>query len=297
MSKTIIPHPADLLGKTGDTIARHERDDPPSRHNQIESLTSQGPIGLDYFLFIPDRPDAPEDVMVSVHGLARNAAENMFRFARLAEEHNACLIVPHFSRDTHRRYQTLAPGKQGAPADAALNEVLKDVDERFGIDTHKFAMFGFSGGGQFAHRYMLCNPGRVERAVLMAPGWFTMPDSSAPFPYGLAESENLGEHQIDLGHLLETPILVMVGAADTRRNNSLNKDHQIDAVQGRTRLDRAKNWVRAMNLSALSQGLPENVSLHIIQGAGHNFTRNMSKHKLGELTMDFLLPNKAKGPE
>ncbi len=297
MSKTIIPHPTDMVGKTGDNIARNGRDDPSYQRAQIESLTSQGPIGLDYFLFIPDRSETPEAVMVSVHGLARNAAENMFRFARLAEAYNVCLIVPHFGRDVYRRFQTLSPGKQGATADAALNEVLVDVDKRFGIDTHKISLFGFSGGGQFAHRYILCNPGRVERAVLMAPGWFTMPDSSAPYPYGLAESERLGEHQIDLPGLLETPLLVMVGAADTRRSKSLNKERQIDAVQGRTRLARAKNWVKMMNHTARSQGLPENVNLHIIDDAGHNFTRNMSQHALGELTMNFLFPNKPKGPK
>ena len=291
MSKTIIPHPTDMVSKTGDTIARHGRDESLHPHTQIESLTSQGPVGLDYYLFIPGGSDIPEAVMVSVHGLARNAAENMFRFARLAEEHNVCLIVPHFSRELHRRFQTLAPGKQGASADDALNEVLMDVDKRFGMDTEQVTMFGYSGGGQFVHRYILCNPGRVERAVLMAPGWFTMPDANAPYPYGLANSEELHAHQISFKSLLGTPILVMVGDADKRRNSSLNRDRRIDLVQGRTRLARAKAWVQAMNNAARAHQVPENVSLHVIEGAGHSFTRNMGEHKLGELTMDFLFSN------
>ena len=295
MSKTIIPHPADMVGKTGDTLARHGREELPHQHSQIESLTSQGPVGLDYYVYIPSQRENIRAVMVSVHGLARNAAENMFRFARLAEKLNVCLIVPHFNRELHRYFQTLRPGKSGVASDIALNEVLDDVSARFSIETQQIYMFGFSGGGQFVHRYILCNPGRVKRAVLMAAGWYTMPDPNAPYPYGLADSDALYSHQVSLSSLLETPLNVMVGDRDIRRHRSLNKDPKIDSVQGLTRLDRAKTWVQEMKNAAREHQMPENISLHIIEGARHNFARNMNEYKLGELTMDYLFSNQQKG--
>jgi poly(3-hydroxybutyrate) depolymerase len=35
---------------------------------------------------------------------------------------------------------------------------------------------GYSGGGQFVHRFMLVHPGRVARVAVGAAGWYTFPD-------------------------------------------------------------------------------------------------------------------------
>ena len=71
-----------------------------------------------------------------------------------------------------------------------------------------FYLFGFSGGAQFAHRYVLAHPDRVAAAGIGAAGWYTFPDSATPYPYGLgrgAGQQPLREARNSPGFLLQLP--------------------------------------------------------------------------------------------
>jgi pimeloyl-ACP methyl ester carboxylesterase len=244
---------------------------------------------LPYLIYIPDSLDPDKCPLVSVHGWTRNVVEHAIRLRQHADMIQTALIVPLFSKASHKHYQRLEiRSAEKCPA-KAFNQMLEDVHTRFGIATDKISLFGFSGGAQFAHRYTLMYPGRVGRLALMAAGWFTMPDHLVKYPYGLASSKTLGERCLHLEKALEIPTLVLVGSQDLSRDRSLRTERRIDRVQGRTRIERAENWTNAMNEEAASRRLPQLTTLHIIENATHDFRNCVEQYGMGELVADWFL--------
>jgi pimeloyl-ACP methyl ester carboxylesterase len=259
---------------------------------RVLSVHDQDPEHLPYFIYQPTLPKVGLAPVVSVHGWTRNAAEHAFRFASYAETKGVTVIAPLFSRKYHKHYQRLEirEGEQ-CPA-AALEHLLRDIQQRFGIDTRTINLFGFSGGAQFAHRFGMMRPQRVKRVALMAAGWFTMPDPDIPYPLGLAPSDILADRTLDLQSFFECPTRVFVGARDLRRDDSLKTGKQIDRMQGRNRVERAQRWVTAMRKNAGAHNIKVDIELQIIDQAEHNFGTCIHKHQLGEMVFDWLIPEK-----
>lgn len=80
------------------------------------------------------------------------------------------VVAPLFPR-TFKGYQVLSGSGTLPAADVAFDWMLADARARFGLPQSRMHVFGFSGGGQFVHRYALKHPGRIARAVIGAAGW------------------------------------------------------------------------------------------------------------------------------
>ena len=82
-------------------------------------------------------------------------------------------------------------------------------------------LYGHSGGGQFVHRYMMFGRAeRIVRAVAANSGWYMMPDPDTRFPYGLLGTPY---DSAALRNYLATPMIVLLGAVDTRVTKSLRQ--------------------------------------------------------------------------
>ena len=141
-----------------------------------------------YYLYVPVRrlrADLP--LLVSVHGISRNAREHGRALSRLAERYGVALLSPLFARDFFPDFQRLGVDS-GCRADVALDEMIDDASERLDRSLDQFALFGYSGGGQFAHRYALLRPERVAALAVASPG-SRGPPSSADFPMACAPGE------------------------------------------------------------------------------------------------------------
>jgi pimeloyl-ACP methyl ester carboxylesterase len=69
---------------------------------------------------------------------------------------------------------------QGILFDLVLLAMFEKVAARWHIRTDRFALHGFSGGGQFAHRFLLLHPDRLHGVSIGAPGRVTLPTSERP---------------------------------------------------------------------------------------------------------------------
>ena len=133
---------------------------------------------------------------------------------------------------------------------------MVDTHHPTDADSSRLYLFGYSGGGQFAHRYAMANPERVAGVVIGAAGWYTMPQNNCSFPHGVAPCRDLPNLRFDSASFLRVPMTVIVGDRDCDRDHGLNKSARVDRLQGRTRIERALTWVKFMNLAAKSYGLP-----------------------------------------
>ncbi len=229
----------------------------------------------DHYLHIPPGLSpaalARLPVLVMVHGISRNAAEHVLR-ASQAGLARMVIVAPLFERRCMGRYQRLAPGRTGLAADNALINLLDWLVSE-GFAASRVNLFGFSGGAQFAHRFALFHPHRLQRLCLAAAGWYTMPDQDAAWPVGLADTPQ----PADLAGLLALPTLVIAGRGDNLRTASLNQSPAIDDRQGRHRLARAQSWTAAMKAAARRASLPAVIRLKIVPASRHKFEDYVSQ--------------------
>lgn len=250
----------------------------------IEGTQTQYPA-LDYLLYVAE--SAPQDppVLVVVHGLSRDAHEQIDLFKPFAEQHGFALVAPHFTEDDYPDFQRLGRRGRGLRADLALQQLLAALP--FKAARNSVYLFGYSGGGQFAHRFLMAHPQQVKAAVVAAPGWYTLPDPAVAYPYGLRLDGSLPAVSLRPGRFLQVPVLTVVGEDDTDRDKNLRRSKALDRQQGRNRVDRAKRWVAEMSAAAQQYNLDSAYQLAILDDASHSFEDCM-RAGMGEEVFEFI---------
>jgi poly(3-hydroxybutyrate) depolymerase len=217
--------------------------------------------------FVVDRgPGAP--LLVTIHGISRNAAEIAARFANDQRFAAFTIVAPLFDKRRFGQYQQLIASRGRVPSDLALFDLVAALAGEFGFDAERFRLFGFSGGAQMAHRIALLHPKRIVSVCAVAAGWYTMPDRERAYPYGLADELRFGA--VSDG-FLAVPITVAVGEFDRRIDASVRQSDVINSRQGRNRLARARAWTRAMKELADLNGLQPKTRLVKLRGGAHEF--------------------------
>lgn len=244
-------------------------------------------FALEYATYCPTSAGADAPLLVAVHGYSRNAMELAERFAPLCESAGIVLAAPHFDASAFPDYQRL--GSRDARADLALDALIAELRASFGCLLGRVSLFGFSGGGQFAHRYLMAHPKRVTNAVVAAPGWFTFPEREHAFPYGTRGARKPLGVRMRAEAFLRVPVLVAVGERDDDpQSEHLRRSLALDTQQGTNRLERATRWVRAMQDAAAAIGFPPRVRLALVPNAGHSFADCMD-NGLGELVLEHVV--------
>lgn len=242
--------------------------------------TTPGADGVPYFIYRA-QPDAPfRGTLVIVHGIGRNSLMHATHLGRVASATGYHVVAPHFSRHQFRRFQLAYDPDARANAATGLIRVLADASLQHGIDTARPVLIGYSGGAQFAHRAVLAGSMQPRAMILVAPGWYTFPDTTTDWPRGLRAGPT---QPLDaVVRLVEVPTAVMVGERDTRRGASLNTDPHVDLQQGQTRVERAERWVAAVRRAASCVERAPNIRLRLIPKATHDAQRNFLRHQLAE---------------
>ncbi len=245
----------------------------PASDAQGSTVLSVCPAGvMESTITVPSRigSQAP---LLALHGISRNAEELSRAFAPVAEATGRIVVVPHFSADKWPVYQRVTRRARPDKALLALLCTLRSMDEAFQVPPD---IFGFSGGAQLAHRFAMLYPEAVGNIHLGAAGWYTLPDESAEYPYGIGDTNGRRESwgrlmRSGLQRFLRRRIDVYVGGDDTERDESLRKNAKLDAQQGHDRVERALNYVAAVNNRQSSLGLPCTGHLTILPGCDHRF--------------------------
>ncbi len=231
--------------------------------------------GQRYRLYHPLTP--PRGLLVSVHGISRNAREHLKLFRPWAEHLGLVLVAPLFDRRRCQDYQRLGRTGRGLRADRLLQAIVAEVAERCRLSDDHFHLFGYSGGGQFAHRFAMAHPDQVNTLAVGAAGWYTFPDPAVRYPRGLAPCRRLPDLRLEPERFLRIPTLVAVGSDDDRPDPELNLHPRIVRQQGGSRLERGRRWIAAMVEAARRQGLATPYRFEVIPGVGHDFRQCMER--------------------
>lgn len=269
-----------------ETIGVHRHAAPISNAGMSEHYFADGQR---YFVYVSEaalQNPHRSTLLVSVHGYSgrtddsagvQRVVREITRWDGYADTNNWVILAPHFMESLFNNdYQRL--NFKGPRADQRLDELVKVVETLVpGLDAGRFLLFGFSGGGQFVHRYALLHPDRIAAMVIGAPGWYTWPDDALPYPIGTAAETLPADAQPDWLALAGLDGLIVVGEEDHdggafRRSFG---DYNLDSLQGTGRVDRARNWHSAVHSIADRAGVSSRLQLEIIADTQHNISRSM----------------------
>ncbi|MDP5217297.1 alpha/beta hydrolase [Ruegeria sp. 2205SS24-7] len=212
--------------------------------------------------------------LVALHGISRKAKSIADAFSIPCDAKGQILITPHFSRKQWRHFQQIGTYRP----DRAILTLLDLVQQMGFASTEQVDIFGYSGGAQLAHRFAMLYPQRVAKLHLAAAGWYCLPDLKQAFPMGLAPStKRLRANVPALAHnqlrnYLDLKLRVYVGAEDRHRDDALRKNPEVDDVQGRHRLARARHYCDAFRIAATARGITPDLTLTEIPNCVHSFS-------------------------
>jgi pimeloyl-ACP methyl ester carboxylesterase len=238
---------------------------------EIVRRTLEGEPDNEYFAYVPVALASGAPIFVSVHGISRGIFEQLRYFQEFCERCGVAMVAPHFTAERHGDYQRLGRSGRGPRADLLLDRYVAEVASLTGADATKLHLFGVSGGAQFVHRYLMAHPQKVACAVAVAAGWYTFPDTRIKFPYGIRPNRKLPGVAFDPERFLRVPVTVIVGEKDTGLD-AVRRNERLDRQQGRNRVQRAREWVATMRVSAEIFGIEPCVRYLEIRGADHSFT-------------------------
>lgn len=173
-----------------------------------------------YCTYVPTRPGASKnrlELVVVMHGTGRTFAEYRAAFSEFSKWNDCILLCPLFpagpqgdgNRDGFKHLQ-----EADIHYDRILLDMVDEVADKFGCDFSKFALFGYSGGGQFANRFSLLHPERLWAASIGAPGSVTQIDFNQDWWVGVRDFEKKFGKPLNLNALKSLPVHMVVGKAD-----------------------------------------------------------------------------------
>lgn len=175
-----------------------------------------------YCTYVPESYD-PEGsrnypLAVLIHHSKRDAQALRDRFTAFAEAYQCALLAPLFpcginGEDDFNNYKLMR--NAGISYDEVLLGMIEEVGQVFRLQTEQVLMYGFSGGGQFAHRFLLRHPDRLRGISIAAPGTVTLPGDPRGWWVGTGDMEASAGAPFDPGAVARVPIQLLVGAEDT----------------------------------------------------------------------------------
>jgi len=229
-----------------------------------------------YCCYVPEAYEeegtSSHPLVVVVHGTERGMTTYRDRFADLAEETGAIILAPLFPAGitAPRELSSYKMIREGGVAyDVVLLDMVAEVEERYRIAPGGFCLYGFSGGGHFAHRFFYLHPERLRAVSIGAPGVVSLLDPGRPWWVGTGGFEAVFGKAIDLDAMRRVPVHMVIGAQDTETwEITLQTGHgwwmENANMAGANRQDR----MAALRASFEAHGIA--VEQDIVPGAGHS---------------------------
>ncbi len=240
-----------------------------------------------YSMYVPPAVGRGEKVelLVAVHGTGRTSfmdfREGFSGFGRWRNVAVLCPIFPIGVRGDGARsgYKYMQEGD--IRYDLVLLDMVTEVAGKYGQDWSRFAMFGFSGGGHFTHRFAILHPDRLWAASIGASGSVTLLDADKDWWVGIRDLKARFGIVFDAEALARVPVQMLVGDADLETWEITHKPGGTYWMEGandagRTRPERLRTLATSFEKAGVT------VRFDLVPGVSHERTKVLG------LVQDFL---------
>lgn len=176
-----------------------------------------------YWVHLPDQyfdeQNPRYQLMVIVQHTGRTVEGYMRELKNISDKDHVALIAPVFpgglvDDDDMNSYKLLSDA--GVRYDLILLSMIEEMGRRYpGVQTDQVYMFGHSGGGQFANRFLLAHPERLKAVAIGAPGRPTFLNFQEKYFWGVKDFKAYFDKEIDLEAMKNVPVQLTVGEQDT----------------------------------------------------------------------------------
>lgn len=175
-----------------------------------------------FCLYVPDSYEESISnqfsLAVIVHGTYRNAQQYRDEFIDFAEDTKSIILAPLFPGGITEpwecdSYKFLK--MNNIHFDQVLLAMVDEVSKRYKINGKKFFLHGFSGGGQFVHRFFYFHPDRLIGVSIGAPGNVTYLDNTHPWYVGISDIIERFNMTLNINEMRRVPVLMVIGGEDT----------------------------------------------------------------------------------
>lgn len=226
---------------------------------------------LSFCLYVPRRP--AQRVAALVHGTGRAAEAYRDALAGFAEDTATLILAPLFPAGLAApgdlsAYKRLRHG--GVAYDLALIAMVDEVRARFGVAEPRFLLHGYSGGGHFAHRFLMVHPDRLLGCSVGAPGIVTRLDPSHDWWAGARDFEAVFGRPLDIGAIARVPVHLVVGERDVETWEITLRPGDGWWMEGAEWQADATRIARLDGLRRDLEGIGARVTHDLVPGAAHD---------------------------
>ncbi|KAF5388785.1 hypothetical protein D9757_005676 [Collybiopsis confluens] len=242
----------------------------------LRSIHSTFDPRFSFSIYIPDSAKTRLPLVVVVHGISREVDGYMEGMRSLCEQHACALLCPLFPEGVpnpkHKNsYKELYSSK--TRFDTILLSIIDQAAQSWELYTEQFYLHGFSGGGQFVHRFMYLHPDRLAAVSIGAPGRLTAPDLQSPWPEGIADVQQVfALPEIQFDKMASIPVQFVIGERDVKTSmiEGMKDPTKFEMEAGQTRMERIR-WLKA---AWETVGIAS--ELTVVSGAGHDGLKCLS---------------------
>jgi pimeloyl-ACP methyl ester carboxylesterase len=220
-----------------------------------------------YLAYVPRGAPRSLHTLVVIHGSDFHHEEMCRYFAALADEAGCVVLAPLFVPAG-----LVNPDPNGfkflrssyAEYDRVLLDMVEQASARFACARERFLLFGFSGGAQFAHRFLYAHPGRLHAVSIAAPGMVTLIDPGRQAWVGTQGLGAVCGTDLDLRQVQRVTVQLLVGSRDAQPHVG-GAGQELYNYAGTNRVER----LRTLMVNYQLHGIP--VAHEEVAGAGHDF--------------------------
>ena len=176
----------------------------------------------DYFVHVPAGLVEPARVLVVLHGMGGAGRDMCDSVRAWADRERWMLVGPTFGYGDWTDPEQVA--REGPRLIPRLAQILDELPTKIGRAIQpRVALYGFSRGGQMAHRFAMLYPQRVQTVAILAAGTYTLPLRETTlgservalrYPLGAADWQERFGRDLDVGALRGIRFWIGVGADD-----------------------------------------------------------------------------------
>ncbi|MGS2739541.1 hypothetical protein [Sinomicrobium sp. M5D2P17] len=248
----------------------------------------QAPVRV--FYHIPEGDVTTMPVLFVLHGSSRNAVDYRNAWIPLANQYKVAIIAPEFSDRYYPGGNAYNLGNVFIDGDhpssstlhaeemwtfSLIEPLFDEVKVLMENTSNTYDIYGHSAGAQFAHRFIMLKPGaRVRKVVASSSGWYTVPDNTIIFPYGIEESPITS---LDPQDYFSRELILQIGENDTDPGSAgLRHNAFLDVEQGMNRYERTLHFYDKSDSIARSGDFPFRWKLLVVPDAAHDFRNTIS---------------------
>lgn len=242
----------------------------------------QKPIRVYYYR--PQNFNKDGAVVFVMHGVSRNADGYRDVWSKYADAKNLLILAPEFSQEHYSSSRQYNLGylydTDGKLRDksrwsfTAIERIFDRVVQDNDLTAKQYSIYGHSAGGQFVHRFVLFMPeARYKVAIAANPGWYTMPNFSITYPYGLGGTE---VEPLQLSKAFERRFVLLLGKEDTDADGENLRNTPEAMLQGAHRLARGKEYIKQSRIAAKESDVKLKWLMQVVPNVSHSNSK-MSK--------------------